>query len=221
MSKRLTKLEQTQLGACESRIEKGIRSVGENLLEIRDKRLYRSNHDTFEDYCQDRWGFKRSYANKLIAAGKVAANLGTTGTQTDIPNNERHLREIGKAPEEKQVEVLETANANASAENRNPTARDFAEARETVMADSFDTDEYEDADDTGTKPEPPPKSGAPVVREPWKQIAQKAINETGALMRRIDRLADSIGDRGDNFKLAHGSLGDVLKAIRGMEKGKA
>lgn len=71
------------------------------------------------------------------------------------------------------------------------------------------------------KPKPKPKPGAPVVHEPWKQIAQQAINEAGALMRRIDRLSESIGSRGENFKNAHASLAVVLKAVRGMEKGNA
>ena len=51
--------------------------VGSALLEIRDSRLYRSTHATFEDYCRDRWKMARNYANKLILAAVVVANLGT------------------------------------------------------------------------------------------------------------------------------------------------
>ena len=40
--------------------------VGSALLEIRDSRLYRSTHATFEDYCRDRW----------IALPRIRKSLG-------------------------------------------------------------------------------------------------------------------------------------------------
>lgn len=30
-----------------------------------------------DDYCRERWGFARNYANKVIAAAEVMTNLGT------------------------------------------------------------------------------------------------------------------------------------------------
>ena len=52
--------------------------VGRALLEIRDRRLYRETHATFEAYCRERWGWGRSYANKTIRAAQTADALGTT-----------------------------------------------------------------------------------------------------------------------------------------------
>ena len=60
------------------------------LLRIRDERLYRETHKTFEQYCKERWGMARNYANKQIAAAQVAATLGTV---VPIPT-ERVAREL-------------------------------------------------------------------------------------------------------------------------------
>lgn len=76
----LSASEFARLADCESKIERGIAvflEVGNALLEIRDSRLYRQQFSTFEDYCKERWGFARNYANKVIAATEVVANLGT------------------------------------------------------------------------------------------------------------------------------------------------
>ena len=45
------------------------------MLAIRDQRLYRETHGTFEDYCRERWGMSRFYAHRLIEASEVAALL--------------------------------------------------------------------------------------------------------------------------------------------------
>jgi hypothetical protein len=36
------------------------------LKVLRDKRLYRSTHKTFEDYCQERFGIGRNYVNRRV-----------------------------------------------------------------------------------------------------------------------------------------------------------
>ena len=44
------------------------------LLEIRDSRLYRTSHGTFEDYCREKWGIEQSYADELIDIAQVIGN---------------------------------------------------------------------------------------------------------------------------------------------------
>jgi hypothetical protein len=83
--------------------------VGSALLEIRDSRLYRSTHATFEDYCRDRWKMARNYANKLILAAVVVANLGTI---VPIPTNEAQIRPLTDLEPEQQREVwLQAVNS--------------------------------------------------------------------------------------------------------------
>ena len=58
----MTKRERSRLGKLETTIDRGLQSffeVGAALKEIRDSRLYRDEHGTFEDYCQTRWGIDR------------------------------------------------------------------------------------------------------------------------------------------------------------------
>lgn len=53
--------------------------VGEALAEIRDRRLYRVEHCTFEDYCRARWGWSRQHAYRQIQAAEVARQMSPMG----------------------------------------------------------------------------------------------------------------------------------------------
>jgi hypothetical protein len=69
----LTPKERDQLKECEHTIQSGMGiffEVGRALLVIRDGRLYRRTHSSFEAYCHDRWGFGRSYASRVIGAAE-------------------------------------------------------------------------------------------------------------------------------------------------------
>lgn len=100
----LTADEAQQLEGCEEIIENGLNiwyQVGEALLHIRDSKLYRSTHKTFEDYCQDRWSMDRRYANRLISASNAVTNLGS---MDPMPENERQVRPLTSlAPDEQQL----------------------------------------------------------------------------------------------------------------------
>lgn len=90
----LAATEHVRLMELETEIENGLRTfvdVGNALLEIRDGRLYRQSFATFEDYCRERWGMQRHYANRLIAAAEVTANLVPIGT---IPATESQARPL-------------------------------------------------------------------------------------------------------------------------------
>ncbi|WP_228038784.1 hypothetical protein [Nostoc sp. LEGE 12450] len=59
------------------------------LTQLRDRKLYRSTHKTFEEYCRvrpwrwhsHRFGFTRMAAALKIASVKVMENLSTIGCQ--------------------------------------------------------------------------------------------------------------------------------------------
>ena len=58
--------------------------VGKALADIRDSRLYRSDYDTFEAYCKEKWGWGKSYSYNLInAAGVVKSLPAQTSTIVD------------------------------------------------------------------------------------------------------------------------------------------
>lgn len=112
-------LDRAQLEQCEEVIARGIQTfyeVGTALAEIRDSRLYRAAHDTFEDYLSERWGISRTRAYELISAATVQDEVSAIA---DIPN-EAIARELVKAPQDRRSEVWEEATAVASGR---PTAK--------------------------------------------------------------------------------------------------
>jgi phage N-6-adenine-methyltransferase len=115
MNEVITVAESQRLEVLESVIDAGMQTfvhVGNALLEIRDSRLYRQTHGTFEDYCRERWGMQRNYANKLIAAAEVATNLGTT--VPILPTAERQIRPLTTLEPEQQREAWQRAVETAT-----------------------------------------------------------------------------------------------------------
>ena len=58
----LTPIESDRLALEESTIDRGLKTfvaVGNALAAIRDKRLYRQTHGTFEAYCEQRWNLAK------------------------------------------------------------------------------------------------------------------------------------------------------------------
>jgi hypothetical protein len=71
----------------EKQVERAFYAAGKALKELRDRRLYRSTHSTFEDYCRSRFGFTHRHVNYLIVGSLVVDNLmGTNGSQIEIPD---------------------------------------------------------------------------------------------------------------------------------------
>lgn len=67
---------------------------------IRDHRLYRATHETFEDYCRFRWGFTRIQGHRLCAWAEVAENLLPFGYTP--PSRESHARPLSRLTPEQQ-----------------------------------------------------------------------------------------------------------------------
>lgn len=98
------------LADCEQRIERGLKTfidVGQALAEIRDSRLYKGTHNTFEEYLEQRWQMSRSYAHRMIAAAEVALPIGNAGLPT--PSTESQARELAKMPEAERADAWRTA----------------------------------------------------------------------------------------------------------------
>ena len=106
--------------------------VGLALAEIRDTRLYRSDFDTFEAYCQKKWGFTKTYANNLIAGADVVKQLPESLTTTVVI--ERQARELAKVEPANRVEVLERA-----AEAGPVTAKTIQEAAAIIPSKRADS----------------------------------------------------------------------------------
>lgn len=74
----LTGVDRGRLADLEAVVERGLGTfveVGQALMDIRDSRLYRETHETFESYCRERWEFTRQRAHQLIEASAVSNML--------------------------------------------------------------------------------------------------------------------------------------------------
>jgi hypothetical protein len=148
----LTTLELQKLTDLESKIDSGITTfldVGAALSEIRDNKLYRSTHMTFDQYLRDRWGFSRGYGYYLIQATEVQENIfggekHNLGEQApDLPPipTERHARALAKAPPNKQKEAWAKANATSEKPSVRETNRAVAQVVEAQNVRNVDPGE--------------------------------------------------------------------------------
>lgn len=131
--------EATALAQCEEVIERGLDSfieVGNALLQIRDQRLYRSDYDNFEVYCQERWDMSGRRAHQLIDSAKVIQNIGTeplvqSGPLPSQKLNERVIRPLAALPAPVQRKAWAKAVETAEKPGK-PTAKEVAAAVEIV-----------------------------------------------------------------------------------------
>ena len=87
----------------ENRVERAFYQAGKALEELHCRKLYRSTHKTFEEYCKDRFGFERRHSYRLIEAAVVVDNLikmCPNGAQNELeeafvfPTSERQVRSL-------------------------------------------------------------------------------------------------------------------------------
>ncbi|MGW4531293.1 hypothetical protein ACWEOI_10115 [Nocardia sp. NPDC004340] len=89
----LSRSESEQLEVCESSIDAlrvAFWTAGRALQIVRDGRLYRADHASFDEYVEKRWDMQRSYAHKLIRAWPLAARLHPVAPAL----NEGQIREL-------------------------------------------------------------------------------------------------------------------------------
>lgn len=97
-AKPLTKGEANDLKRLEGRVREGLMDfveVGHALAEIRDRRLYRAEYESFEAYLADRWSLGRPAGYRLIDSAAVVARLKEDcGPAALLPANEAQAREL-------------------------------------------------------------------------------------------------------------------------------
>ena len=128
----LTENDRRDLANCETIIRQGVQTfleVGNALLTIRDRKLYREDFTSFEDYAKTRFGIKRSRAYQLMDAATVAENLSTRGGQIEGAT-EKTLRPLTKVEPNEQVKVWN--DAVETAPDGRPTTKQVEEAVERV-----------------------------------------------------------------------------------------
>ncbi|MBD0300943.1 MAG: hypothetical protein ICV85_01845, partial [Tolypothrix sp. T3-bin4] len=107
----LTEQEQSDRLHLERRVERAFFEAGKALTELRDRRLYRSTHKTFEDYCRERFGFSRRQPYHLIEAAVIFDNLVEKCERNVhiLPTNEWQIRPLSKLDPDIQPEAWQQA----------------------------------------------------------------------------------------------------------------
>lgn len=139
----LTEQEQRDRLFLERKVERAFFEAGKALAELRDRRLYRSTHRTFEKYCRDRFGHGRQQSNYLIAAASVYENLTTNGCQNAenedlttigcqiLPTSERQVRPLVALTVEEQLTCWQSAVKEAG--GKVPSGRIVKDVVQRIM----------------------------------------------------------------------------------------
>jgi hypothetical protein len=191
----LSVVERRSLESLEKVIESGVESflaTGSALKGIRDQRLYREKHKTFESYLKARWGFDRSYAHRLIDASDVKKDLlpmGNKNPKVGEITTERQLRELASVPHESLEDVIEKAAEIAG--DTPLTAKVLKEAREQVLEPTETTAEEPACEDVEPEPEPEPEPVGPLGCVGWFKGQIGLVNE---LVRNMDTVVEVPGN---------------------------
>lgn len=101
--------------------------VGLALEDIRDSKTYRDTHETFEAYCQEKWGFKRGYAYQMIQAAEAVQGLSPKCTA--LLNSPKAAVELAQVPKDKREAVVREAKKGG----KKVTAEAIKEAAKVVV----------------------------------------------------------------------------------------
>lgn len=179
----ITLREKSDLQSLETTIAKGLRvfyEVGRALAEIRDRKLYRAEHHTFEDYLEKRWGFGRSQGYQLIKATEVVDSLvnslsAVADKLSILPENERQARPLAELEPNERIEAWRTAVESAG--GNQPTSEQVEAAVDRFLGPDDDTD----LDDL-----------APDEQRERVEASEKKIGRTAAREARKEHLAAAI-----------------------------
>jgi hypothetical protein len=126
----LSEEEQQERERLEKQIVDSFYQAGIALRELRDKKLFRSTHRTFEEYARDILGFTRIRLYQLIGAAQVYENIreNVNAPLTSLPTTEYQCRPLVKLTQEEQVEAWKIAVDRAG--EKTPTS---AAVRQAVL----------------------------------------------------------------------------------------
>ncbi|TVZ96473.1 hypothetical protein [Streptomyces sp. BK340] len=211
MTNILTASESSALAEHEAVIERGIKTfyeVGTALADIRDRKLYRADHGTFEEYCQRRWQLSRPRAYELITAAEVVSGMPDTAQPVA---NARQASELARVPEPERADVWrETVERTAG----KPTAAAVRETYEQRQEpDLLAGDDWVQPDGPGFQAAVTPPTAAPrPKRRPLTEALAEASRDYTRAAERLARLTED--DRfPKNRDTTHHQVPELLGAL--------
>jgi hypothetical protein len=141
----LTEQEISDRLHLERKVERAFFEAGKALMELRDRRLYRSTHKTFEEYCRDRFSYTYRHVNYLIAGSVIVDNIkmGTNSSQNEsqdemgtnssqiLPTSEVQVRPLVKLEPQQQPEAWQQAVEQAG--GKVPSGRIVKDVVQRIM----------------------------------------------------------------------------------------
>lgn len=186
----LSQHEKLERQALEREIFDNLKSfvkVGTALMRIREKRLYRGSHDTFEQYCEQVFDLGRRQADRDIAAAEFVERIRPTGLI--LPTHESQIRDVLTLPPDQQVEVWQEVVTNYE----KPTAKVVKEVVQKLKTprDSSGSSRQ------GQEPSPPPQREVP---QAIRDSAELLFGKEGEIiwlegLEHAVRLAATAGER--------------------------
>lgn len=141
-SHELSPSHRLRLRELEQVIDEGLATfvrVGRALQEIRDRRLYRESHASFEDYCRERFGLGRHWAYRQIRGAEVTSILEDVDSCQQsgrLPATEAQARPLTPLEPEEAREAWSVAVELA--DGSQPTSGDVREAIERLTEGESD-----------------------------------------------------------------------------------
>jgi hypothetical protein len=140
----LSNYEQSVRAELEIKVKTAFYSAGMALIQLKQERLYRNTHLSFEEFCLDVFSFSSDYAYLKMAAAKIYENLmvrlpsfegkPTNGRDLPLPTRQRQLRPIVKAKLDGNAQVEVWAMAISLAEGKVPTSQIVLRAVQLYLA---------------------------------------------------------------------------------------
>ncbi|MDB5620535.1 hypothetical protein [Tardiphaga sp.] len=234
MNQELATAETARLKQCEKAIEKGLGTfveVGQALLDIRDGKLYRASHKTFEAYCKERWDISRPRAYQLIEGAKTVqtiADVAGADLSTTVDKiTERQSRELasdpigaaqqikarvekGEEPAKATAEVIAERRADRQLRGKKPDPEVealHAEARDSLPEAVKDQIATRDAAVAARK-------AAPTADEDLQDEIDELKNALGSKDSRIAELEAKLADLEPmRLEYKRGGFAEVIKGL--------
>lgn len=207
----LTASEITALAEHEAVIERGIKTfyeVGTALADIRNRKLYRADYGTFEDYAEQRWQMSRPRAYELMAAAEVVSGMPDTAPPVA---NARQASELARIPEPERAGIWTETVERTDGKPTAAAVRETYEQRQTQPDDNLLAgDDWVQSDGPGFEAAVTPPA------KPKRRPLPEAFTDAGRdLCRAAERLARLTED--DRFPknrdTTHHQLPELLGAL--------
>ncbi len=109
--------EQSDRLHLERKVERAFYEAGSSLAEIRNRRLYRNTHPTFEEYCRDRFAFSRRRPYQLIEASIIVDNIRGIDQVRAIGAQSESSDEMGTIGTQSETDEQMTTNGTQTESN--------------------------------------------------------------------------------------------------------